>query len=183
MPHDLREGIEVRRGGDRQRRGRRHGWRSSSRSRENPRDGTLRRRTSPTGPGGHRGGQAALAVGRRPPARRRPGGARRRVRARRRGGGLDPRRRALRRARGTTSVRRARPRRCRFSRRASSRPRSTCATAREAGADAALLLLRDLDDATVRRLLDVAARARSGDARRSPRRRGARARSRARRAA
>ena len=30
-------------------------------------------------------------------------------------------------------------------------------TARDAGADAALLLLRDLDDATVRRLLDVAA--------------------------
>ena len=58
-------------------------------------------------------------------------------------------------ARGTTSAPHVQPPGSRFSRRASSRPRIST-TAREAGADAALLLLRDLDDATARRLLDVA---------------------------
>ena len=56
-------------------------------------------------------------------------------------------------------------------------------TAREAGADAVLLLLRDLDDADARRLLEVARRSRARRPRRGSRRLGARARRRARRAA
>ena len=71
-------------------------------------------------PGGDRRGQAALAVGRRPAARRRPGRARRRVRARRRGGRLDPRRRALRRLARRPAPPRGRPATCRCSPRASS---------------------------------------------------------------
>ena len=67
--------------------------------------------------------------------------------ARRRGGGLGARRRAVRRHVGRSPRRTGRDRRCRCSPRASSRPRSTSGRPRDAGADAALLLLRDLDDA------------------------------------
>ena len=49
------------------------------------------------------------------------------------------------------------PRRCRCSRRASSRPTRTSRTAAEAGADAILLILRDLDDDACRRLMAGAA--------------------------
>ena len=58
----------------------------------------------------------------------------------------------------------------------------TCDDAREAGADAALLLLRDLDDAQVRALHGRGDGARPRHARRGARRRRARARRRARRA-
>ena len=74
-----------------------HGWRSSPRSRNNPPDGTLRRRSSPAWADGDRGGQAALAVRGRPPARCRSGRAGRSLRTRRRSCGVDPRRRTLRR--------------------------------------------------------------------------------------
>ena len=53
---------------------------------------------------------------------------------------------------------------------------STCATAKEAGADAVLLLLRDLDDAQAATLMRAGRRARAGHARRGARRRRARAR-------
>ena len=77
-------------------------------------------------------------------------------------------------ARGTICGRRARRRRCRSSRRASSRREEHLQTAREAGADAALLLLRDLDDAHGRELLDVGRAPRPRDARRGARRARAR---------
>ncbi len=129
------------------------------------------------GLGGDRRDQAPLAVGGRPPARRRPGRDRSRLRARRRGRDLGSRRRALRRARGTTSAPRApRPTR-RSSRRASSRRTSDLRTAREAGADAVLLLLRDLDDARLRATCMAERREpRPRHARRGARRGGARPR-------
>ena len=86
------------------------------------------------------------------------------------------------RARGTTCGPRARRRRCRCSRRGSSRRRRTSARRARPGADAALLLLRDLDDGQCAALMREARDARARHARRGARRRRARARSGARRA-
>ena len=79
-----------------------------------------------TRPRRDRGDQAPLAVGRRPPARCRPGADRSRLRRGRRCRDLGSRRRALRRhvGRPPRRARGDRARRC--SRRASSRPRSIC---------------------------------------------------------
>ena len=109
-------------------------------------DGTVPRRARRARAGGDRRVQAPLAVGRRHPARGRP-------RARSRPPTRPPARprspcssTSASPARSTTSAPRApRPtRRC--SPRASSRPEEQLRELREAGADAALLLLRDLDD-------------------------------------
>ena len=175
---DLREGLELAREAvdERRRRGAARAlasWRFSGGA-----NGTrLATRSARAGPRRDRRVQAALALGRRPPARRRSGRARRRVRARGRGRGLDPRRRALRRHRSADlkSARAAAPT-CRCSRRASSREELQLLQTKLAGADAALLLLRDLDDERARALMAYAARARARHARRGARRGGARAR-------
>ena len=118
-----------------------------------------------------RGVQAALALGRRPPAgratsprSRAPTRRTARARCRCSSTSASP-------ARGTTCAPRAPRRRCRCSPRASSRTPEHLRTAAEAGADAALLILRDLDDAHLQ-----AAHARGGRARARHARRGARRR-------
>ena len=81
MPRPAR-GDRPRARGDRQRRARQRVWTSSSRSRENQRDGTLSGRAAPPRADRDRRGEAALAVGRRPAAGRGSGRACRRLRAR-----------------------------------------------------------------------------------------------------
>ena len=71
--------------------------------------------------------------------------------------------------------------RCRCSPRDSSPSAPSSRSCSRLGADAVLLLLRDLDDAQARELMDTRGRARARHARRGARRRGARARRRARR--
>ena len=132
---------------------RRHVWRSSSRSRDNPRDGTLRRGAAPPGL------TAIAEVKRRSPsagdlrpdadpatiaaAYERAGAAAVSILVDERFGGTWDDLRAAR----------ARPRRCRCSRRASSRRRTTCARRASAAPTPYSLLLRDLDDADVRAAL------------------------------
>ena len=135
----------------------RHVSRSSSRSRNNPRDGPLRRRALAAGPHRDRGDQAALAVGRRPASGRRSrelaaaydraGAAAASILVDERFGGTWDDLRAARAsaalpllAKGFFST------------------EEDLRTAKEAGADAALLLLRDLDDAQARDLLQISAR-------------------------
>ena len=136
---------------------RRLGWRSSSRSRNNHRDGTFRGRSSSPGTDRDRGGEAALAVGGRPSARRGSGGARRGIRASRRSRRRRSSSTSASAAPGTTCAPRARPPSLPLLAKGFFSTEEHLRTARDAGADAALLLLRDLDDAAARRLLAVAA--------------------------
>ena len=97
--------------------------------------------------------------------------------ARRRCGGRSPcSSTSVSAAPGTTFAPPGRRRRRRCSPRASSRPTSISAPRSEAGADAVLLLLRDLDDADLRRPHAQCSRARPRHARRGARRRRARPR-------
>ena len=99
--------------------------------------------------------QASLALARRHPPGRRARRARRGLRTRRRCRRLRPRRRALRGRLGR-SARGARERRPAVAREGLLLDRAAPATAREAGADAVLLLLRDLDDGQTATLMALA---------------------------
>ena len=135
---------------------RRRGSTSSSRSRRRSRH-EVRRRTRGARPRRDRRVQAALAVDGRHPPRRAIGAARREYARARRERNLRSSSTSVSPARSTTCAQRARPPACRCSPRASSRRRSHLRELREAGADAALLILRDLDDETRARLLALRA--------------------------
>ena len=149
-----------------------------------------RRPRRPDGPIPRRAGRAAALgaiaeVKRRSPSAgdlrpgRRPRGAARGVRGEGAAAGLHPRRRALRRGRGRPPSRAGGDRRCRCSPRVLPRPEQPRGRPRDAGADAALLLLRDLDDAAASRLIRGGRELGLDAARRGARRGGApRARSR-----
>ena len=175
-------GDRRRRGRHRQRSRARLGWMSSSRSRENPRDGTLRRRTARSGTDRDRGGEATLALGRRPAPGRRSGSAGRRHTSAQARPPSRSSSTSASAAPGTTCAQRARARRCRSSRRASSRPRPTCEPRARRAQTRRSCSCATSTTPTARRLSGVRGGARARDARRGARRRRARASRRSRRA-